>query len=279
MKKYGERLCDYAPACFFMWAKDYKIEIAESDGVLVIRSRSPRSESDNYSLLGDRDGIIRVSEQLLEEGGGRLSLCALTPTAAQTIREHYGDAAVLTSEDYESDYLYMASDLRDFPGKKYSQKRNHIHAFLRENEDYSIEDINESDMAELGEFYKEYRSEEEDDSQTAHAEGHAALRVIKNYFSLPLDGIILRAGGRIVGLSIAESIGDTLFIHIEKAEHEVRGAYPMLVREMVLRHPEVTYVNREEDDGDDGLRKSKRSYHPTSMVVKYNAEINIAQRA
>jgi len=38
-------------------------------------------------------------------------------------------------------------------------------------------------------------------------------------------------------------------------------------------NPDVRFVNREEDDGNEGLRRSKQSYHPVRLLQKYYAEI------
>lgn len=72
----------------------------------------------------------------------------------------------------------------------------------------------------------------------------------------------------------AEIIGDTLIIHIEKMDHEVAGAgetiNKLFAAEMLHRHPQLRYINREDDAGDPGLRYAKESYHPLRLLRKFN---------
>ena len=78
--------------------------------------------------------------------------------------------------------------------------------------------------------------------------------------STPADGI--------VAFTLGEVIGDTLYVHIEKMNHLVNGAgetvNKLFAELMTGHHPEVRYINREEDVGDPGLRHAKESYHPSA---------------
>jgi len=65
-------------------------------------------------------------------------------------------------------------------------------------------------------------------------------------------------------------VGDTLYVHIEKALHEVAGASQLLCREYAAHAPQsVVYLNREDDMGDEGLRAAKQALHPSEMIEKY----------
>ena len=71
-------------------------------------------------------------------------------------------------------------------------------------------------------------------------------------------------------MSVGEIIKDTLYVHIEKADRSYEGSYQMIVREFARHNvtEDVKYINREEDVGDEGLRKSKAIYHPIELLEK-----------
>lgn len=62
----------------------------------------------------------------------------------------------------------------------------------------------------------------------------------------------------------------TVYVHVEKANPEIRGLYPFINQQFLIKcFPDARYVNREDDMGLEGLRKAKMSYNPEFLVEKY----------
>lgn len=91
--------------------------------------------------------------------------------------------------------------------------------------------------------------------------------------ALGLTGGVIKLDGKIKAFTIGERIReDVQLIHIEKADSEINGLFPMINQQYVLNEcKDVEYINREEDMGIEGMRKAKRSYYPDYMVKKYFA--------
>ena len=105
-------------------------------------------------------------------------------------------------------------------------------------------------------------------------EGKAVKKAIKYYKELGLSGGVIRANGKIVAFSMGDRLNDdTFLVHIEKAFYDIQGAYPMINKQFVIANcDEFQYVNREEDAGDEGLRKAKLSYRPHIILRKFYAK-------
>lgn len=105
-------------------------------------------------------------------------------------------------------------------------------------------------------------------SQEVQDEYDVVKSALIDYKRLGLVGGVLRKYGDVVAFELGEPLcDDTFVVHFEKAYADVQGAYPMINKQFVQHEcQDYKYVNREEDDGEEGLRKAKLSYHPDILL-------------
>jgi hypothetical protein len=115
-----------------------------------------------------------------------------------------------------------------------------------------------------------------EDSTTLQAENKAILRAFQDWNSLKnVLGGGLEIEGNMVAFTIAEPLDtENIVIHFEKACPQYKGSY-QAINQLFLKNSAAayTYVNREQDLGDPGLRKAKKSYNPCGYLQKYIVDI------
>ena len=58
-------------------------------------------------------------------------------------------------------------------------------------------------------------------------------------------------------------------VHFEKAFSDINGSYAIINQQTVEKQAsDFLYINREDDAGDEGLRKAKLSYQPALLLEK-----------
>jgi len=193
----------------------------------------------------------------------------------------YPNAEVIPERSW-FDYIYDAEALRSFAGRRYQGQRNHINRLTDTCPDWSFETINHANLHEARAYLERYTEEHPKQEYPLYSEGNIkAIEVLDNWDKYRQCGGLLFIGGgssrQTAGVSLGDICGDTLYIHTEKATREIQGAYPALVREFAraFTGDGVEYINREEDDGVEGLRISKESYHPLRLIEKYRVQINL----
>ncbi len=167
------------------------------------------------------------------------------------------------------EYVYLAEDLATLKGKKLHAKRNHINNLISQHA-YEYRKYTDNDYEACIALQEEWIHRKDD-----FTEGREELEVIKralqNIEKLDLKCGLLFVDGRLEGFSIGEGFGDMAIIHIEKANADLEGAFPLINREFVRNEwSDMKYINREEDMGLEGLRKAKLSYNPVFLLEKYD---------
>jgi uncharacterized protein len=185
-----------------------------------------------------------------------------------------GYRTTLWHEDDYSDYIYSAESLRTLAGKALHGQRNHIARFLREYPGCEFLPIAAADRDDCLKIVSDWCRERGFDCHDHLQSDYIPIRRVFDAFDLlPVQGGILRAGGRAVAFALgSEGNADTAVIHFEKAVGDLRGAYPVVSRFTVAEtFPNAVLVNREEDMGNEGIRTSKVAYGPLEKLKKFNA--------
>jgi len=263
-------------AAVFSWMHKNKLHICEQDGIFF---RLANSDNPFYlfpltfgPMIDDNiDRALALMESDAKARGIKLKIYAVSEEQKGFLDDKGFE---FTESRNYSDYLYNAQDLLELSGKKYHSKRNFISRFERENS-WQYEDITDDNINDVWEFQDKWCRKNGCDTNVSLQEEATCIAILLyNLDYLKAKGGLLRANGKVVAFTVASRVGyDTLEIHIEKADYDVTGSYPMINREF-LRHnltPDIKYINREEDLGLENLRKAKLSYHPCMILTKYNA--------
>ncbi len=189
-----------------------------------------------------------------------------------------GDNRFIVEEDRDSfDYLFNVKELIDLKGPRFHDKRNKVNKFRKLYEyEYEYVPLTSALVDECLE-YEDYWCETRECGKFPGLEKErcAILEILNNFDALRMTGGVIRIENKIAALTLGEKIlPDTFVIHIEKANADIPGLYQVINQEF-LSHEAVgcRYVNREQDLGIPGLRKSKLSYNPVKFVKKYKIKI------
>lgn len=266
--------CDNTIGGSFMWRDFFNTEYAIIEGALVFKLQYLRDTTAFSMPLGENVlGALDKIDAYCEETRIPTVFCMATQSDVAQLRARFCVEA--KKEADWSDYLYSAADLAAMRGRKYHGQKNHINRFTRENPVYDFRPIDSANLGAVRAFFEAQSARNTKDSPIFIEESAKVFELLDHYAQYRQTGLALYAAGRIAAFSIGEIVKDTLFVHVEKADPDIVGAQPMMVRGFVAASLEqgVVYVNREEDVGDRGLRMSKMSYHPCELIEKYTVTV------
>ncbi len=256
----------------YNWAGAYELKVArESDLLLTLSRRLDGSHSYSYPAgAGDMAAAVDMLVEDATERGIDFHMHGVIPEQEAFLEERFPGR--FNFEPYREgfDYIYLRERLAELSGKKLHAKRNFCNRFEAAH-DWSYEPLTADNLEEARAMGSKWCQQNDCYyNEDLREETCAGQKAFNHFFEEGLSGGLLRAEGEVVAFTIGAPINsDTFDVHIEKAFTDVEGAYPMINREFVRRLPErFVYVNREEDVGDEGLRKAKLSYYPDILLEK-----------
>ena len=267
-----QRLCDLTVGGIFMWRDWFKNEFVIAADCLITSMRIFDTHTAFTVPLGNnREEALALLEAHCEEIGEPLVFCIVGDQDLPLLSQRYPEFHAVSERDY-FDYLYDARDLLQLKGGKHRATRNNINRFLRSIADWRFEMINQDNLEAVCNFACAVEADNPPDNSTLKEEARKIREVLHNMQDYGMFGGVLFVGDDVAGFSLAEIEGDTLYVHVEKADVRHRGVYQMLVSEFMQMFGDaesIAYVNREDDNGDPGLRQSKMTYGPVALISKY----------
>lgn len=263
----GRRNCNYTFANLLGWQFWYQTEVCVLENAVVLR----------YTFNGQRAYMVCTSEELqleliealLDDSNGDLTLVGLEDSQVAQFNNVLPNVSVsVESSRDQYDYIYRRTDLATLHGKHLDAKRNHIHRFRAEHPDFEYRNITPELFDECRRL-TEIWQKEKDANETIDVEREVMEIIFSNWDSLGMIGGSIFVNGSMVAFSYGSAVTtDTFDVCVEKADRHVEGAFAIINQQFAEHLPErYIYLNREEDMGIPGLRKSKLSYHPEILLT------------
>ena len=275
MHRYPRRGLNYSFEVLYLWQESCEFEIAEYEGFLLIKTFINCNH--NFLFPLGEGNLRKAIEQMMAYSKARkcsFNIYQINTQEMAMLEDLFPNRFNFEEQRNEMEYIYLREKLSSLQGKKLQSKRNHINALTKEHK-WSFEKItseNIQECIELNEYWKEELEDRE--NRQIMMENEALDKGFKNLFKLKLQGGAVRIDNKIEAFSIGTQLThDTYLVLFEKANAEIRGAYPLINREFIsnLVDPSIVYINRAEDAGEEGLRKAKLSYYPDILEPLYMA--------
>ncbi len=215
-------------------------------------------------------GSFLKSKAYFKSIGQPFNICCVTHELMDHIDACCNEKLNATPDRDNFDYIYLASDLGALPGSKYHSKRNHIEQFTS-TYSYTYSELEDRHIPACLELCQEWIKSKNGTMPYLKDEYDAIKLALENKSTLEVSGCVIEIQGKVQAFSIGEQIRDDMaVIHFEKANTQIKGLYAAINKLFVQnRWSHLTYINREEDMGYEGLRKSKSSYYPAKLLEKY----------
>ena len=255
----------------FIWRHVYQVKISRLQNFLCLLS-DQGERSFFFPTIGEGDVVkcYQILLQYLKEKGIPPKISRVPENVVNPI--DWKSAGMVAEFDRnQCDYVYLTEDLTQLKGRKYHRKRNHIKQF-KENYPYQYAPLTSEWIQECLRLEAEWCDMRHCESIPGLASESLAIKEAFTHLeTLGVKGGAILINGKVEAFTLGEPLNpETVVIHIEKANPAYEGLYS-LVNQAFLENQWAgyIYVNREQDLGEEGLRKAKESYYPHHMINKY----------
>jgi hypothetical protein len=276
LRKTGTIASEFTFGTLFIWKDTFATKIAKYNGFVFA---CVNKNGFSYKMpFGGGEITKDIIETLIHDAGERevpFRMYGVSEDDKKRLEDMFPGRFDFVFDRSDSDYVYNAADLAGLSGRKYHGKRNHAAQFRRKYA-WEYEDLYDGNLDSCRVIAREWCKKHGCKDENGFESETCALRkALQNFQKLGLAGGLIKVDGQPAAFTIGEEINSGAYlIHFEKGLDGYDGIYAVINNEFVLRHlTGYKYINREEDLGLEGLRRSKLSYHPAFLIKKYSVYI------
>ena len=269
----GQIASDYSFINLWSWGDEYGLQWAWQDHLVWIKQTRPSETL--WAPVGDWQNVNW--RPVLQAAASCCPRIIRVPEILLEIWKAQSETAIEVSEAREHwDYIYDRQELVGLAGNRFHKKKNLLNQFKKKYVAVYLPFGPEMVTQAKGmqEDWCAWRDCEGNDTLTA--ENNAIAKLLDNWQQLSgVTGGALQVDNTLAAYTVAEIMPDnSLVIHFEKGDPQYKGSYQAINQMFLENDPSpCTLVNREQDLGDEGLRKAKLSYNPIDFVRKYRVEL------
>ena len=260
---------DYAFANLYGWSEHYGLTWRFAHNMVWVKQTLPQELY--WAPIGDWSQLDWASLPCL---AGPQRFTRVPAHLAKLWETTFAGRIQLAEARDHFDYVYSVPELVELKGNKFHKKKNLLNQFEKSNM-FEYTPMQADCVEEVLDMQAEWHGWQEHPSEALEAENQAISRVLKVFDRLQsLTGGTIRVGGKVVAYTVGECLNkDTIVIHFEKGDTRFKGIYQAINKHfLAAQEDRFAYVNREQDLGDEGLRKAKLSYNPLQFMKKYDVD-------
>ena len=268
----GQRGCEYNFANLYLWGRQKAAFLGEN---LVFFSQF--NQRSVYLFPVCHGALQDAIDAIIHDARARGIPCRLTGLTHEdcdAVEALYPGKFHFHHDRNSFDYIYNIEDLATLKGKKFQKKRNHLNKFKQLHPDFRVLPLTDENTPQVRELLQQWYQTrlEADPSADFYMEQVAITLALQHRQALDMEGLVLMDGDRLLAMTLGSYLADNTFdVQFEKAIDE--SAYVAMCSSFAAhlreKYPNLQYLNREDDLGIEGLRKSKLAYNPVAMIEKH----------
>jgi hypothetical protein len=273
--QFPPQISEFTYTNLFIWRNCYQSGISRFHNFLCLFSQQGEN-SFFFPPIGEGD-VIECYLHLLQYliGKAKFPKIVRVPESVVGQIEWKSTGMKVEPDRGQCDYVYLVQDLIELKGRKYHRKRNHIKQF-KGTYSYQYIPLTPEWIPQCLQLETEWCDLRHCEASPGLLNESSAIKEAFTHFEeLGVKGGAILINGKVEAFTLGDPLNlETVVIHIEKANPAYEGLYPT-INQAFLEHEwsGFTYVNREQDLGEEGLRKAKESYFPHHLVNKYTVTL------